>query len=156
MIYLGGKANSINEGIEISKELIKNGKAFDKFVQIVKLQHGDISLLKHPEKYPKPKYKEKIYAEKNGYLKSIDNYDIGMAALELGAGRLTKEDKIDPKAGIIFKPKIGDKLNKGDLIAEIFTDKKKVIADVKTKINSALTFSEKKVKKMRLIKEILK
>ncbi|KAB2840346.1 MAG: thymidine phosphorylase [Melioribacteraceae bacterium] len=156
MIYLGGKAESINEGIEISKELIKNGKAFDKFVQIVKLQNGDINLLKHPEKYPKPKYTEKIYAEKNGYLETIDNYEVGMAALELGAGRLTKEDKIDPKAGMIFHPKIGDKLNKGDLIAEIFTDKKKVIDEVKNKINSALTFSEKKIEKMKLIKEIIK
>lgn len=156
MIYLGGKAESINEGIEISKELIKNGKAFDKFVQIVKLQNGDINLLKHPEKYPKPKYTEKIYAEKNGYLETIDNYEIGMAALELGAGRLTKEDKIDPKAGMIFHPKIGDKLNKGDLIAEIFSDKKKIINDVKNKINSALTFSEKKVERMKLIKEIIK
>ena len=55
----------------------------------------------------------------------------------------------------IFHPKIGDKLNKGDLIAEIFTDKKKIIDDVKNKINSALTFSEKKVAKMKLIKEII-
>ena len=156
MIYLGGKAESINEGIEISKELVKNGKAFNKFLEIVKLQSGDINLLKHPEKYQKSKYSEKIYADKTGYLKSIDNYEIGMAALELGAGRLTKEDKIDPKAGIIFNPKIGDKLNKGDLIAEIFTDKKRMIGDVKSKINSALVFSDKKVLKMKLIKEIIK
>lgn len=156
MIYLGGKSGSIDEGINISKELVQNGKAFNKFVQMVKLQGGDINHLKHPEKYPKSKYSENIYADNNGYLKTIDNYEIGMAALELGAGRLTKEDKIDPKAGIIFHPKIGDKLIKGSLIAEIFTDKKKVIEDVKNKINSALTFSQTKVQKMKLIKEILK
>ena len=53
MIYLGGKASSINDGIEISKEMIKNGKAFDKFVEIVKLLKGDTSVLTDLSKYPK-------------------------------------------------------------------------------------------------------
>ena len=156
MIYLGGKAKSIEEGIEISKALIKNGKAFDKFIEIVKLQKGDIKLVKDPGKYPKSKYSEKIYSSKTGYLKSIENYEIGIAALELGAGRITKEDKIDPKAGIIFYPQIGDKIKKGELIAEISTDKKEAIETVSEKIKNSLYFISKKINKQRLIKEIIR
>lgn len=156
MIYLGGKAKSINEGIEISKEMIDSGKAFDKFVEITKLQNGDVSLLKNPDKYKKSKYSEKIYAEKSGSLKAIDNYQIGMASLELGAGRLTKEDKIDPKAGIIFNSKIGNKINKGDVIAEIYTDNKSSIDKVKERILSAVEFSKEKVKTPKLIKAVLR
>ncbi len=155
MIYLGGKAKSIDEGIVKSKELIKNGKAFDKFIEIVKLQKGDVSYINNLSKYPKSKYTGKIFASKNGYLKSINNYEIGMSGVELGAGRLTKEDKIDPKAGIIFYPKIGDKIKKGELIAEIFTDKREKLKLVKEKILSALSFSRKQVIKPKLIQKII-
>ena len=155
MIFLGGKAKSIKEGFDISESLIKNGKAFDKFLEIVKLQKGNCNVLKKPELYPKSKYSEILYADKSQYLKSIDNYQIGMASLELGGGRLTKSDIIDPTAGIIFYPKIGSKINKGDKIAEIFTNKRNKIDDVKSIIQNSLTFSTTKVKKMKLIKKII-
>ncbi len=156
MIYLGGKAKSIKEGIEISKELIANGKAFDKLIEIVSLQNGDISLLKNPEKYKKSKYIEEITASESGYLSKIDNYQIGMSSLELGAGRLTKDDKIDPKAGIIFKAKIGNKITKGTVIAEIHTDKKSSLDKVKDRISGAIEFSKEEVMSPKLIREILK
>jgi len=156
MIYLGGKATSINEGVEISKEMIKNGKAFDKFIEIVKLQKGDTSLLTDLSKYPKSKYSEKIIATKTGYLKEVDNYEIGMSALQLGAGRLTKDDIIEPKAGIIFNPKIGERVKKGDVIAELFTDKKRELDSVKMRVEKALRFSSRKVEKPKLIKTILR
>lgn len=155
MIFLGKKANSINEGKEISLELIKNGKAFDKFIEIVKLQNGDTKYLFNPEKYPKSKFSCKVLAPQKGFLASINNYEIGMAALELGAGRKTKEDKIDPKAGIIFYPKIGSQVKKEDVIAEIFSDNKTKLELARNKIISSLTFSKSKVSKLKLIKKIL-
>jgi pyrimidine-nucleoside phosphorylase len=156
MIYLGDKATSIDEGVEISKEMIKNGKAFDKLLQVVKLQKGDTSILKDLSKYPKSKYSEQVIATNSGYLGAVDNYEIGMSALQLGAGRLTKDDIIEPKAGIIFNPKIGDMVKKGDLIATLYTDKKKEINSAKNRIEKALTFSSKKVAKPKLIKTILR
>lgn len=155
MIYLAGKAESVEEGIEISNELIKNGKAFDKFVEITEAQGGDVKYLHNPEAYPKSKFHEIIYAEKEGYLKSVDTYEIGMAALELGAGRQTLQDKIDFKAGLIFYPKIGDKINNGDKLVELFTDKEDKIESVKQKITGALELTDKKVEKPALIKKVL-
>jgi pyrimidine-nucleoside phosphorylase len=155
MIYIGGKSASINEGIEISKEMIKNGKAFDKFLQIVKSQGGNVYLIKNPEKYPKPKFVEKIVATAGGYFSEIDNYQLGMISLQLGAGRLSKEDKIDPKAGIIFYPKIGDKVKRGEVIAEFYTDRKGVLKDLKERLSSIIKFSDKRTVGPKLIKEIL-
>ncbi|MFZ1292472.1 MAG: thymidine phosphorylase [Melioribacteraceae bacterium] len=155
MIFLGGKAKSIEEGYGISEELIKNGKAFDKFLQIVNLQKGDTRFVKNPKLYPKSKYNEIIYSEKSGYLKSIDNYQIGMASLELGSGRITKTDIIDPTAGIIFYPKIGNKINKGEKIAELFSNKKIKIDETKSMILNSLTISSNKVKPEKLIKKII-
>jgi pyrimidine-nucleoside phosphorylase len=155
MIYLGGKAESIDEGVKISKEMIKSGKAFDKFLEIVKLQKGDVTFLTDMKKYPKAKYSENVFASENGYLKSVDNYSVGMAALQLGAGRLTKEDRIDPKAGIIFNVKIGNRIRKGEVIATLFTDKKKELDSAKMRIETALEFSSEPTGKPRLIKSIL-
>ncbi|MEN8194721.1 MAG: thymidine phosphorylase, partial [Bacteroidota bacterium] len=67
----------------------------------------------------------------------------------------TKEDKIDPKAGIIFYPKIGDRIRKGEIIAELFTDKKSKIKEVKSRITGSLKFSSKPTSRPRLIKKIL-
>jgi len=152
MIYLGGKASSIKEGIEISKEIVASGKAFDKFLEIVKLQGGDISYIKNLNKYPKSKIHESLIADKTGYVKTIDNYEVGMASLELGAGRITMEDKIDPKAGIIFYPKIGTKIRKGEVIAELYTDRKEKVDPVKKKLLSAITVSNQKTSLVKLIK----
>jgi pyrimidine-nucleoside phosphorylase len=156
MIYLGGKAKSIDEGFEISEDLIKNGRAFDKFLEIVKCQKGETFYLKNPDKYPKVKYSESVFADKNGFLEKVDNYRIGMSALELGAGRKTKEDKIDPGAGIIFKLKIGNQVKKGQEIAVLYTNRKEHIDEVKKEINESLTYSMKKVKSVKLIKTIIK
>lgn len=155
MVYLGKKAGSIKEGKEISLELIKNGKAFDKLVEIVNLQKGDVKFLHKPEMYPKSKYTEKILSPQSGYLSAINNFEIGMAALELGAGRRTKEDKIDPKAGIIFYPKIGNQFSKNGVIAEVFTDDKTKLKTAKNKILSSLSFSNTAISKPKLIKRIL-
>lgn len=155
MIYLGGKATSIKEGIEISNELIKNGKAFEKFVEIVKYQGGDIKAIVNPEKYPKAKYVESVYSNEEGYLAGMDNYAIGVAALELGAGRKTKEDKIDPKAGIIFNIKIGDYIKKGEVIAEIHSSSIAGISSAKEKLINILEFDSNPVKKSKLIKKVI-
>ncbi|MCK9280390.1 MAG: thymidine phosphorylase [Melioribacteraceae bacterium] len=155
MIYLGKKAGSIKEGIEISKELIKNGKAFDKFLEISKLQNGEEQYLREPSLYPQSKYAIDITADESGYISSFDTYKIGMISLELGAGRLTKNDIIDPKAGIILNKKIGDRVKKGDSIAQLFTDKEKSIEKAIDDYGQAIGISKTATKKPKLIKTII-
>ncbi len=69
MIYLGKKASSIEEGAEIAKQKIKSGEAFDKFLEIVKLQNGDTSYLTKPEKYSKSKFNAEIKSNDRWKLK---------------------------------------------------------------------------------------
>ena len=88
-------------------------------------------------------------------MEKVDNYNIGMCALELGAGRMTKEDLIDPGAGIIFKPKIGDRVKKGEEIVRIFSNKGKKIDSVANNILNSLIFSSKKVNQKKLIKKVI-
>jgi len=155
MVYLGKKAKSLDEGIETAIKILKSGKAFDKFVEIVKAQNGKTNFILHPENYPKSKFKEIIKSTSAGYLSEVNTYELGMAAIDLGAGRITKEDKIDPKAGIIFNYKIGDVINKGVVLAELFSDSKKGIDAAKKRIDSAIKITKSKPKKLDLIKTII-
>lgn len=155
MIYLSGKVSSIKEGVKLSESLIKNGKAFDKFVEIVKLQSGDTNYILHPENYPKPKFVVDVKSINEGYIKEINTYSIGMAALELGAGRLKKDDVIDPVAGIIFNVKIGDKIKRGDKISVIHSNSKSKAELAAKKIIESITYSKSKVNKPKLIKKII-
>ncbi|WP_337871698.1 thymidine phosphorylase [Ignavibacterium sp.] len=155
MIFLGKKSKSLEEGIEKAITILNSGKAFNKFLEIVKAQGGDISYLEDPEKYPKSNYHKQIKLMNEGYLSFVNTYEIGMAAIDLGAGRLKKEDKIDPKAGIIFNFKVGDKIRKADVIAEVFSDSKEKIKLAENRILKAVRLSNKQIKSPNLIKEII-
>jgi len=155
MIYLGGSAESIKEGVEISEEMIKSGKAFNRFLEIVKNQNGDVAVLKNLGKYPKSKFTEAVSANKNGFVAAIDTYEIGMCSLELGAGRRIITDKIDFKAGIILRKKIGDSVKSGETLLEFYTDKKEVIDTIKERLKNSIQIGREKTKRQKLIKKIL-
>jgi len=155
MIYLGKKAKSIKEGELIAKQKIKNGDAFNKLLEIVKLQGGNLNYINNPDRYPKPKSLRKVKAIQYGFVKEMDTYKIGMTSLELGAGRRTKEDKIDPKAGIVLFKKIGDFINKGEIICELHSDSKAKIRLAEEMINDSIGFSKTKPAVPKLIKKII-
>lgn len=155
MIYLGKKSKSLDEGIEEAIRILKSGKAFDKFVEIVKAQNGKTEFILHPEKYPKSKLRDVIKSTSTGYLSEVSTYELGMAAIDLGAGRKTKDDKIDPKAGIIFNYKIGDTINKGVVLAELFSNSKSGIDNAKKRIIGTIKISKSKPQKPKLIKTII-
>jgi thymidine phosphorylase len=122
---------------------------------MVQAQNGKVNYIENPEKYQKSKVVKKIKSEKTGFVKAIDTFGLGMAALELGAGRMKKEDKIEPKAGIIFYPKIGDQLKRGDLIAEIHCESAKKIDLVSKNLFNVIEFSNTEILRPELIKKIL-
>ncbi len=156
MIYLAERADSIEDGTKISESLISDGKALDKFREIVKAQGGDISFIDNPGKYTDPKHNQQVISQKSGYISAIDTYEIGMSSIELGAGRKTMEDKIDHKAGIILRLKVGDKIKKGEPVAQLFSDSDKGIEFAKDRILKSITISKNKPTGLKLIKKILK
>ena len=92
---------------------------------------------------------------KSGFVKEIDTYQIGIASLELGAGRKTKEDKIDFKAGIILNKKIGDYIKRDDIICELFSDSQTKIKTAEEMILNSINFSKTKPQIPKLIKQVI-
>ena len=151
MIYLGGKADTVKEGIEVSKEMIESGAAFQKWLDIVEEQGGDVEMIKSPEKYPKAKYEFEIKADRDGYLSEMNSFEIGMASVEMGAGRRKKEDDVDPQAGIVLKKKIGDKISKGETILVGYTNKPSAIEAASDQLFGAVTIAETKPEEVNLV-----
>jgi len=155
MIFLGKKAKSLQAGEQIAKDKIENGEAFKKFIEIVELQGGNMNYINKPEKYPKSKYSRKVRSDKSGFIQEMNTYQIGMTSLELGAGRRTKTDLIDHKAGIVLYKKIGDYLSKNDIIFELHSDSKSKIKLAENMIMESIKISRTKPLIPKLIKKII-
>lgn len=119
MVVLGGKAKDLDEARELLEGVIKDGSALEKFKVFVNNQGGDGTLVDSPENLPQAKYHFDVISEGEGYVESIDAENVGIAASILGAGRQTKEDSIDLAVGIMLEKKVGDYVNKGDVIARL-------------------------------------
>ena len=104
-----------------AREQIGNGRAFRKLREMVAAQGGDVSVLDDYSGFPQAPVRREIPSPKSGYLRSIDTKQCGLAAVELGAGRERKEDPVDPAAGIVLRKKPGDRVARGEPLAEFFT-----------------------------------
>lgn len=151
MIMLGGKASSVKEGIKMSHKAVENGQAFDKWLKLTEEQGGDTSVLKDFSSYDHAEYSFEYKAKKSGYISDLDAYRIGMASLELGAGRKKKEDIIDPASGIELKKKTADKVKKGETLAVGFTNNKELMDTAKEILDDAFIIHEQKVEKSPMI-----
>ena len=122
MLVLAKKAETLEQGKEMILENLHNGKGYEKFVQLVDNQGGDISYIENTDKFEKAKYIEKIVAKRSGKITKLDALQIGKLSSYLGAGRMKKEDKINPRVGFVFAKKVGDEVEEGDTIGFVHAD----------------------------------
>ncbi len=105
MVVLAKKANTLEEAREMLIEVMKNGKATEKFKEFLSNQGGDSSIVDNPEKMPQAKYVIDVPAKTSGVISNIVADEIGIATMLLGAGRATKEDEIDLAVGLMLRKK---------------------------------------------------
>lgn len=134
--------NSEEEGMKMLQKSIEDGSAFEKLKQMVKAQGGDVSYIEHPEKFPLAKNIIEVKANKSGYVKRIVALEIGESAMRLGAGRETFDDIIDMSAGIVLNKKVGDKVEKGETLCVVHTNKDNVESILKDIENSFVIVDE--------------
>lgn len=122
MLVLANKAGNLEEGKAKILENLQNGKGYEKFVELVQNQGGDISFIENTDKFAKAKYIIPIIAEKSGNIVRLDALNVGKLSVYLGAGRMKKEDDIQKEVGFIFHKKVGDKVEKGDVLGYIHSN----------------------------------
>ncbi|MDR0124127.1 MULTISPECIES: pyrimidine-nucleoside phosphorylase [Bacillus] len=126
MVVLAKKANTLDEAREKLIEVMKNGKALEKFKEFLENQGGDSSIVDQPEKLPQAPYQIEVPAKESGVVAEIVADEIGVAAMILGAGRATKEDDIDLSVGIMLNKKVGDRVEKGDSLVTLHANREDV------------------------------
>lgn len=140
-----GKNIKREEASLLVKQNLENGKAYQKWLDMVQMQHGDPEKIKINYNY------FSIKSEKTGFIKSINTYKLGEICKEIGAGRVNKEDIIDYAVGIVLNKKIGDFINKDEEILKIYTNK-----EISSHLmNNIFEIVEETVPEQNLILEII-
>ena len=122
MAVLGGAFADFDKAYSAFEAIIKSGQAIDKFKQLIEIQGGNPEVVDFPDKLPQAANHFPVKALIGGYVSSIDAENIGISAMLLGAGRKTKEDKIDYSAGITLMKKVGERVSPGDLLCVLHTN----------------------------------
>ncbi|MFC3419575.1 pyrimidine-nucleoside phosphorylase [Salinicoccus hispanicus] len=153
MAVLGGAAETLDDAKEKLQAVIDDGRALEKFKSFLKNQGGDSSVVDDVSRLPQAEYQFEVKADKSGYVEEIAAEEIGIASAMLGAGRQTKEDEIDLAVGLVLQKKVGDRVEEGDTIAVIHSNKEDV-RDVEQKIVGNYKIGETQ-NRIELIKQVI-
>ena len=123
MLVLAGKG-TINECREMAVNSIKTGKALSTLKRMIELQGGNSNVIDDYSLFPQPTEKYEVFSTEEGYVSSINCEECGLVALQLGAGRIIKDQKVDYSAGIVLNKVLGDYVQKGELVATLFSSSK--------------------------------
>jgi len=154
MLLIAEVAQSVEEGRELIKKAIENGKGYEKWCQMVENQGGDPDTILKDD-FTRTRYIKEVVSSKDGYLNIVDTYKIGVASSLLGAGRAKKEDVIDHKVGLYMKKKHGEKVEKGDVIFEVHGNDENKIEDAIRVLDGSFEISPTKPEDFKLIYEVI-
>ena len=156
MLICAKLAKTFEDGKKLLEENIKNGKGLAKLKEFIKAQGGDESYIDDLNKLPKAKHIVEVKAEKSGIINKIHAEKFGLIAMELGAGRETKESIIDLAVGIVLNKKRGDKVEVGEVLAYIHSNNENNVEKAKKDIIDNIEISEKLDRDIPLIYDIVK
>lgn len=155
MLLLAERVSSIEEGKALLLANIENGKGLEKFKELLVQQHGEVGILDDYNILPISSEKYEVVSTQSGYLNHMDTALIGRASLETGAGRAWKEQPLDFGAGIIMKKRLGDYVEVGEVIAEIFADDMKKCVSASEYLQKSFTYGEEKEALPQLILKVI-
>lgn len=155
MLKLAGVDDNIPNNIKLLQSKIDNGEGLEKFKELISRQWGDSRVIDDPEMLPKAKYRIPLNSLEAGYIAGFDAKVIGQAVVNLGGGRLKKEDSIDYAVGIETVKKIGDEIKEGEPILYIHANTEtQGLLQIET-LRSSIKISKEPVEKAKEILDII-
>ncbi|WP_188206071.1 pyrimidine-nucleoside phosphorylase [Alkalibacillus aidingensis] len=154
MVVLGGKADTLDEARNMLQEVIENGKALETLKTFLSSQGGDASVVDQTERLPQAKYKIELPAKQSGYVSDMVADELGNAAMQLGAGRQTKDSVIDLAVGLFLNKKVGDYVEEGESLLTIYSNNEDV-ASIKDQLYNHITLTEDAIEAPTLIKTVI-
>ncbi|SHH08352.1 pyrimidine-nucleoside phosphorylase [Tepidibacter thalassicus] len=151
MLMLAKIASSYEEGRKMLEESISSGKALDKLREFIEIQGGNKDVVDNYDLLPKATNVIEVKSPRKGYVSKIEAETVGLSAMMLGAGRETKEDKLDLGAGIVLNKKVGDFVEEGEILAHMYVNDTTKLESAKERLLSAYTISDEKPVERKLI-----
>lgn len=155
MIWIGGRAESFEEGKETARQVLSDGRALEKFRQMVRRQGGDDRIVEEPERMGSSRYSRDVLAGITGFIAEMATQEIGRASQHLGAGRLRKEDEIDFTAGIRMHVRIGNFVKEGDVLATLYGADSRRLEEAEIIMEAAIRISAEPATPPKLIQKII-
>ena len=155
MVYLGGKAQSPEAGMEMTKKAMEDGTGLAKLGEFIAAQGGNPEVINDYSLFPQHSITAELKAEEDGFVKNIEARKIGLASQQTGAGRATKEDDIDLSAGIKVLKKVGDEVKSGEVLAIFYGNDQNKIDNAMKIAGEAFKVDKEPCDAPKLIKDII-
>lgn len=156
MLIAAEAAADPDDAIKKLQHALKSGAALKRFSDLISGQGGDPRIIDHPERLPQPRFKKQFVASDDGYLNRIDTMRLGYLFVHLGGGRKTKTDPIDYTAGLILHKRLGDWVQKGDVLVSIQAMDEAKVQMTEAALNDVFVFSKTPPDKKPLILDIIR
>ena len=154
MLMQGELASNKEEARKMLEEAISSGKAYEKLIQMVKAQGGNIEQIKDTKLLPQSKFVTEMKSKEAGFVHNIHSQQLGILAMHLGAGRATKDDPINYAVGLKMNSKKGDRVEVGDLLCTVYHDEPLKDEWVEMFYNT-FSFGDEKVDPIPIVEAIL-
>jgi pyrimidine-nucleoside phosphorylase len=145
MLLLAGKAKTLDEAGALIDAARAGGRGLAKFRELVVAQGGDGRQVDDPDRLPRARYVEPIEATRGGYIQAMNTAELGWVCVRCGGGRLVKSDEVNPAVGFLLPVKIGDRVEAGQPIGEIYADDDMTLQQAQRDIPAAITVVDEPV-----------
>ena len=156
MLVMGERAADLAAGKRILESIVGTGQGLEKFREMVRVQGGDPRVADDPLKIlPQAALAAEVAAPRDGFVAAMDNREIGMASVNLGCGRLTMSDAVDPAVGFVFRKKIGDAVRAGEPMVTVRANDPAKADQAARVLQSHIHIAEQRVQPPALVRERL-
>jgi pyrimidine-nucleoside phosphorylase len=156
MLALGGISQDEKVGHQFAGKTIKNGRAWERFRELVVVQGGDVIYIDEPARLPSAAIIETTQAPRYGYISGINARVVGRTVCSLGGGRERKDDPIDHAVGVIIHNKVGKWVEAGDPLFTIHSDDRGGMEEARMRLLDAHSWSDDPIEPLPLFYGVVK
>jgi pyrimidine-nucleoside phosphorylase len=156
MLVLGNAAENLEDARKMAQQALQDGSAWERFLELVEAQGGDVSYVKDPDKFPQAAVIKTVPSPLSGYLSQIHARIVGETSVDLGAGRAKKDDPIDHTVGIEILKEVGDYIDKGQDLFIIHASSQADCEQAEKRLLEAHHWSDQQVPALPLVYEVIR
>ena len=155
MLRAAGRGMTGTEARGMFREAIASGRALDHFRRFIAAQGGDPRVCDDPSRLPAAAERTEFPAPRSGFVEAIDAFEVGLAAIDTGAGRRRKEDAVAPGAGFVFHAKVGDPVEEGRPVVTVHSDRPDRLPAVLERLAKAIRIGPRPVAAPKLVRHLV-